>query len=127
MFYKSMNNISFKAKLKIDPSLTKTLKQSDIESIIKKTKTIVECPQMSSLLKADEVILSGLKNRGGEGVLIKIGNETIEIKSKNPINPNRVINQILLYTCAENDTIPKSGNPKNIIEAVKKLFIKKSK
>ena len=122
-----MNDITFKAKLKIDPSLTKTLKQSDIESIIKKTKTIVECPQMSSLLKADEVILSGLKNRGGEGVLIKIGNKTIEIKSKNPINPNRIINQILLYTCAENDTMPKSGNPKNIIEAVKKLLIKKSK
>lgn len=122
-----MNDITFKAKLKIDPSLTKTLKQSDIESIIKKTKTIVECPQMSSLLKADEVILSGLKNRGGEGVLIKIGNETIEIKSKNPINPNRIINQILLYTCAENDIMPKSSSPKNIIEAVKKLFIKKSK
>ena len=119
-----MNSINFTAKLTVNPNLRKTLKTSNVDEIIEKTKPIVEHPYISNFLDEDEIILSGLKNRNGEGLLIQIGNQKIEIKTKTPINPILIVSQILLYICLKNGVQPVSGSPERIFEAAKKLFEK---
>lgn len=117
-------NITFGTKLTINPNLRKTLKSSNLDEITQKTRMIVENPCLSNLLHEDEVILSGLKNTKGEGLLIEIGNQKIEIMTKNPINSSLVISQILLYICAKNNVYPSNGSPISIFEATKKLLNK---
>ena len=119
-----MNNINFTAKLTVNPNLRKTLKTSNLDEIIEKTKPFIEHPYISKILDEDEVVLSGLKNKNGEGLLIQIGNQKIEIKIKTPIDSILVISQILLYACLKNGVQPISGSPERIFEATKKLLDK---
>ncbi len=116
-----MNEITFRAKLKIDPNLNRTLKRSNPEKIITEVESFVQSPKISKLLDKDEIILSPLKNPRGDGVLINVGKEKIQIKSKGEITQYKIIEQILLYLCAKFGIKPKTAAPKEIINAFKKI------